>query len=208
MSWFMAAIYDRFMSEVETHSFGPWRSELLADVAGDVLEVGAGTGVNLPHYPSQVERLWLSEPDRDMRAKLEQRLRHTQRPFETELLSASLEQLPLPGESVDVAVCTLVLCSVPSPKQALREMFRVLRRGGRLVFLEHVAAPHNPSVHAWQRRVEPLWKRAAGNCHLTRDTRGEIVEAGFELSGDVRERARKALPIVKSTVRGVARKPL
>ena len=108
--------------------------------------------------------------------------------------------------SFDAVVCTLVLCSVRDVEQSLAEFRRVLRPEGKLVFLEHVAATE-PSRLAWQRRTEPLWKLVAGNCHLCRETAASIEAAGFRFDRITRESARKALPIVRPTIRGVAIAP-
>lgn len=182
-----------------------WRRDLLAGLTGDVLELGAGTGLNLAHYPSTVERLVLLEPDRHMRAKLEARLAGEPPPFPVEVRTGDATGLPFDDASFDAVVSTLVLCSVPDQEAALREAHRVLRSGGRFVFLEHVAATEKPKRHTWQRRVEPVWKRLAGNCHLTRETLVAIERAGFDVDSR-RESMRKAAPLVRTTERGVATK--
>ena len=201
----MAAVYDRQMAATEDAGLRQWRADLLADVEGEVLEIGAGTGLNLPHYGSGVTRLVLAEPDRFMRSKLQQRAQLTDVPVE--IVDAGVDPLPFADESFDVAVSTLVLCSVPDERAALDEIHRVLRPGGRFVHLEHVAAVENPKRHKWQRRIEPVWKRVVGNCHLTRTTDQAIPEAGFELVEVRRESMRQSPPWVRVTTRGVARKP-
>ncbi len=195
----MAAIYDWFMRDLERACGDAWRRELLTDVGGDVLEIGAGTGRNLDHYRfDRVNRLVLAEPDLHMRRKLEARV-----PRDVELIPSAAEQVDAPDASFDVVVATLVLCSVTDVPRVLSEARRVLRPGGRLVFLEHVLAP-DASRQNWQRRVEPLWRRIAGNCHLTRDTEASIRSAGFTIDRITRESARKAMPIVRPTIRGIA----
>jgi ubiquinone/menaquinone biosynthesis C-methylase UbiE len=201
----MAAIYDRQLAATEAAGLRQWRADLLADVDGEVLEVGAGTGLNLDHYGPGVTRLVLAEPDRFMRAKLEPRVLRSGLPVE--VVDAGVDPLPFPDESFDVVVSTLVLCSVPDERAALAEIARVLRPGGRFVHLEHIAAVDNPKRHRWQRRIEPIWRRFAGNCHLTRTTDQAIPEAGFELVEVRRESMRKSPPWVRVTTRGVARKP-
>jgi ubiquinone/menaquinone biosynthesis C-methylase UbiE len=205
MSWLMAAVYDRFMRGSEEACLAQWRAELLRDVSGAVLEVGAGTGVTLPHYPNSVTRLVLSEPDAHMRRKLEKKV-NASALRNVEISVAPLDSLPFrPGE-FDAVVCSLVLCSVPEQPAALAAIARVLKPGGRLVFLEHVAADGRPGRLKWQRRIEPVWKHLAGNCHLTRRTEAAIAAAGFEIERIQRESIRKALPIVRPSIRGIARK--
>jgi ubiquinone/menaquinone biosynthesis C-methylase UbiE len=119
------------------------------------------------------------------------------------VIDAAVERLPFDTGRFDVVVSTLVLCSVADPRAAVAELRRVLRPGGRLVLLEHVAADESDR-RRWQGRVEPVWKRLAGNCHLTRDTAQTLVDGGFVL--DVRrDSMRKALPWVRPTIRGTAR---
>lgn len=200
MSWFVAKLYDRFMDASEQACLRQWRRELLADVEGRVLEVGAGTGANIEHYPTDVE-LVLSEPDPHMRRRL------TERSPAHRVLSARIEQIPVANDSFDTVVATLVLCSVDRQARALAEIHRVLKPGGRYLFLEHVGADEGTPRRRLQRGVEPVWKRFADNCHLTRDTERAISSAGFELEQVRRESMRKALPWVRPTIRGVARKP-
>lgn len=206
MSWLMARIYDRFMAESEEACLAAWRAQVLRELSGAVLEVGAGTGMNLEHYPAGVDRLVMSEPDRHMRRQLAQRILERGR-HGVELSEGSLEQLPLPDASFDAVVATLVLCSVESPERALSEIRRVLKPGGRFAFLEHVAAENNPGRLVWQHRIEPVWRRVAGNCHVTRRTADDIARAGFELEWIERESTRKALPWVRPSIRGIARRP-
>jgi ubiquinone/menaquinone biosynthesis C-methylase UbiE len=205
MSWLMAALYDRFMRQSEAACLDRWRAELLRDLSGNVLEIGAGTGATLAHYPRAVTRLVLCEPDRHMRRRLELRSAAL-RPGRTEVADCSIDALPMPAESFDAVVSSLVLCSVPDQRAALAEVHRVLKPGGRLVFLEHVAADGNPRRLKWQRRVEPVWKHLMGNCHLTRRTEAAIAAAGFRIERIERESIRKAMPLVRPSVRGVARK--
>ena len=202
MSWLMAAIYDRFMQGMERACGDAWRRELVSDLHGDVLEIGAGTGRNLDHY-RDLERLVLAEPDPHMRRRLGHKTRTVSVARDLEVVAWEAERLACDAASFDAVVCTLVLCSVRDPKQSLGEIRRVLRPGGKLLFLEHVAAEDRSRL-AWQRRIEPLWKLVAGNCHLCRDTARTIEDAGFGFDKITRESARKALPIVRPTIRGVA----
>lgn len=205
MGRFMAALYDRSVRVSEEACLRQWRSELLQDLGGTVLEIGAGTGANLPFYPSSVERLVLCEPDRHMSKRLVSSL-PAESSWEFEISDATAESLPFPDGSINAVVSTLVLCSVTSLAGAIGEIHRVLQQGGRFVFLEHVAAEARPRRLTWQRRLEPLWKRVSGNCHLTRRTEEAILAGGFEIEHIERESIRKAMPLVRPSIRGWARK--
>jgi ubiquinone/menaquinone biosynthesis C-methylase UbiE len=185
-----------------------WRRELLAGTSGAVLEVGAGTGANVPYYPPAVERLLLTDPDPHMLARLERPLAALRRPAKVE--SAVADRLPFPDASFDFVVGTLVLCSVPDPAAALAEIRRVLRPDGAFVFLEHVAADEDDEGGArrlaWQRRIEPLWSRFADGCRLTRRTDAAIEAAGFSFESLTRASMRRALPFLRPTIRGLARR--
>ena len=207
----MAQIYDRFMSKSEDACLRAWRAELLAEVRGDVLEVGAGTGANLAAYTSDGVRLTLCEPDTDMRTRL---LAKTGAGDDVSgRVDASLrvtdwpaERLGVDDRSQDVVVTTLVCCSVTDLEASLAEFRRVLKPGGRFVFIEHVGAEHGSGRRRVQDALTPVWRRIAGNCHLNRETEAAIAAAGFELEQVTRESMRKALPFVRPTVRGVARR--
>jgi ubiquinone/menaquinone biosynthesis C-methylase UbiE len=194
------------MAKVEDAGLRAWRAELLGDLTGEVLEIGAGTGLNVSHYGPGVTRLVLAEPDGFMRAKLQQRAQISK--LDVEVVDAAVDPLPFADASFDVVVSTLVLCSVPDHEAALAEIHRVLRPGGRFVYLEHIAAVENPKRHKWQRRIEPLWKRCAGDCHLTRTTDQAIPAAGFELVDARRESIPKMTPWLRTSTRGVATKPV
>lgn len=204
MSRFQAIIYDRFMRQSEEACLRAWRAELLSPLTGDVLEIGAGTGVNLEHYGASVTRLVMTEPDRHMRRRLVERVEAGA--GRVEVLGAPGHSLPFPDGSFDALVSTLVLCSVADPAAVLAEARRVLRPGGRLVFIEHVAAEEGSSRHRWQRRLEPAWKLLADGCHVTRRTDVAIARAGLDIETLKRQSVRKALPIVRPSIRGVARR--
>jgi ubiquinone/menaquinone biosynthesis C-methylase UbiE len=208
MSWLLATVYDPWMRKTEDACLAGWREELLSTADGDVLEIGAGTGANVPHYPTTVDRLVLAEPDASMRGRLERRIATaTPRPRRVETAGASVDALPFSDASFDVVVSTLVLCSVPDLARALAEARRVLRPGGRLLFIEHVAAEEGTSRLVWQRRIEPAWRLIAGDCHVTRRTGDAICAAGFRVERETRESVRKALPWVRPSIRGVAVAP-
>ncbi|MBI2710686.1 MAG: class I SAM-dependent methyltransferase [Actinobacteria bacterium] len=204
MAWLFPRIYDRAVARTEEACMAAWRADLIRPLAGDVLEIGAGTGLNLRHYPATVRRLVVTDPEPAMLERLRRRRADLTAAVELQVEQASADHLPFGKASFDAVVCTLVLCSVPDPPAVLAEVRRVLRPEGRLVFLEHVAAEGRPRRLTWQRRVEPVWKRVAGGCHLTRRTADAIEAAGFRIDTITRESARKALPVVRPTIRGAA----
>src|SRR5256886_10709226 len=193
MSWLMAAVYDRFMRGSEEACLAKWRAELLRDLSGAVLEVGAGTDVTLPHYPKSIARLVLCEPDAHMRRKLKQKV-DASALRNIEISDAPLDSLPFRAGEFDAVVCSLVLCSVPDQRAALSAIARALKPGGRLLVLDHVAADGRPGRLKWQRHIEPVWKHLMRNCHLTRRTEAAIAAAGFEIEPRQREKNRKAPP--------------
>ena len=200
----MSRVYDRMMAVSEEACLQAWRAELLREITGEVLEVGAGTGASVALYGPAVTRLVLAEPDRHMRGLLESRV--AARGGDSTVVSpAPVEVLPFEDASFDVVVSFLVLCSVGDLDAAIAEIRRVLRPGGRLVFLEHVAAETNPGRLRWQRRIEPIWRACAGNCHLTRRTAEHLEQGGFVLEDVRRESIRKAMPLARPSVRGTAR---
>jgi SAM-dependent methyltransferase len=207
MSWLVAALYDTIMGPPERACVAAWRAELLSPLTGDVLEIGAGTGYNVPHYPPSIARLTLAEPDRAMRAKLAAASRGVARSGPAScasIVGASALSLPFPDGSFDAVVGTLVLCTIPDPGAALAEVRRVLRPGGRYVFLEHGAAEEGSARLRWQRRLEPAWSLAADGCHLTRRAPDLIANAGLAIEQSRSESMRKALPFLRPTVRGFA----
>lgn len=146
---------------------------------GRVLEIGFGSGLNLPHYDrSRVEWLWALEPSAQMRALAAPRLAGSG--LDVRMLDLPSEALPLPDRSVDTVLVTFTLCTIPGVDAALGEMRRVLRRDGQLLFCEHGAAP-DAGVRRWQDRLDGVWSRWAGGCHLNRETVPMIRLAGFRL---------------------------
>ena len=202
MSRMIANLYNLIMYQTEQRCLRAWRTSLLADITGDVLEIGAGTGLSLSSYPITVTQLTLIEPDVHMRQHLHKAVSLLNIP--TEVLSFSGEALDLPSECFDAVVLSLVLCSVTDPYQVLAEAHRLLKPSGRLYFLEHVAAVVDSPRLAWQQRLEPLWKRLAGNCHLTRRTEQQIIDSGFQVDSITRQDMFPAPSFVRPTIRGVA----
>ena len=171
--WVFATAYDPLTQALERAVLGEHRP-LLASLDGQVLDVGAGTGANLP-YLRRASRVVVAEPDAAMRRRLAARLAQAAVPVE--LSSDPAEKLRYPDASFDAVVFTLVLCTVPSPDRALAEARRVLRPSGRLIILEHVRG--TGTLARWQDRLTPLWSRLNAGCHLGRDTAAAIERAGF-----------------------------
>jgi ubiquinone/menaquinone biosynthesis C-methylase UbiE len=203
----MATVYDHAMQATEAACLATWRSDLLASASGHVLELGPGTGANLPHYPLSVRRVTLVEPDPFMRRRLEAAVARAPAPARFEVQPGDATRLTFPDETFDTVVVTLVLCSVGDLDAALREIARVLKPEGQLLYLEHVAAPIGSPLSRWQRRIEPVWKHLAGGCHLTRETLDAIERAGLVPMYPRTEDMRRAVPWVRPTVRGRAIKP-
>lgn len=181
----IARLYERLMLPrlvqlaCGTRAITRQRSVWMTRARGTVLEVGFGSGLNVPHYPpARVKELVGLEPSEGM-TRLAGRVLPAA-PFPVRLLAAEAESIPLDSESVDTVVLTWTLCSVEQPEAALAEIRRVLRRRGRLVFCEHGASP-DESVRRWQDRLTPVWSRLAGGCHLNRDAPALIRGAGFEM---------------------------
>lgn len=153
------------------------RRQLVPQAQGRVLEIGMGTGRNLPFYdPQRVTRLVGVDPALQMHRLAQKRSQKAGIPIA--LMGLSAEQLPTADASFDTVVCTYTLCSIPDPLQALREMRRVLVAGGQLLFCEHGRAP-DANVRRWQTRLQPLWGPLAGGCQLGRDIPALLAEAGF-----------------------------
>ncbi len=184
--WF-AAIYDRMMASEEKKFFGAIREEMLKDVSGEVLEVGAGTGANFPYYRNGAH-IVATEPDPYMLARARKRAADVS--ANIEIHQAAAEELPFPDATFDFVIDTLVLCSVRDPRTALSEMKRVLKPGGELRLYEHVRY-QNPIGAISQDIVTPVWRWFGAGCHPNRDTGRTLREAGFEV---VSERVRKELP--------------
>lgn len=154
----------------------PFRQRVIGAAEGRVLEIGIGSGMNLPLYGSAVKFVIGLEPSSELLRMARTRVEAATRP--TALLDASAEAIPLDAGSVDTVVTTWTLCTIPNAARALGEMRRVLRPGGRLLFVEHGRAPE-PGVARWQDRLDPLWSRLAGGCHLNRKIDDLISGNGF-----------------------------
>ena len=201
---FFALTYDRQLAKVEQAGLQALRQRLLADATGRVLEVGGGTGANLPFYGPGVESLTITEPEPAMLRRLERRV--SEQGPQTNVLRARAEDLPFDDDSVDVVVSTLVLCGVDDQPRALRELRRVLRPGGRLTFIEHVRSD-DPRKAKMQDRMNPL-NRFMVCCDCNRPTLETIRSAGFEVTELEQTELPKAPPFVRPLIVGTATAPV
>lgn len=186
--------YERFVS--------PYKQRLFAGVGGTVVEIGPGTGVNLRYLDREGVRWMGVDPNPFMQRYL---LREAKRlGMVVDCRVGMAYELPVENESVDAVVCTLVLCSMDDQQRALREVLRVLKPGGRFLFVEHVAAPVGSRLRGVQRLIKPLWRQLADGCDPCCETGAALERAGF---GAVEyERIAAPLPIVSPQIVGVARK--
>jgi len=196
-----AAMYDRGLKGTEEAGLREMRRGTLSVAQGRTIDLGAGTGANLELYPDAVTELVLAEPDPHMARRLRERLAHSSRT--AELVEAPAERLPFEDSSFDTAVFTLVLCTVPDPAAALAEAARILKPGGKLLFVEHVRA-EDPGLARWQDRLEKPWRFVGDGCHCNRDTVATIEASPLTLESVERDRLPKAPPLVRPLVRGSA----
>jgi ubiquinone/menaquinone biosynthesis C-methylase UbiE len=196
-----AAVYDRAFEATEEAGLREMRRQLLAEASGKTIDLGAGTGANLELYPPAVTELVLAEPDPHMLKQLRAKLAESGP--EATAVQASAESLPFADASFDTAVFTLVLCTVPDPAAALVEAARVLRPGGRLLFLEHVRSG-DAELARWQDRLEKPWRFLADGCHCNRDTVSLIEVSRFGIDRLERGELPKAPPLVRPLVQGTA----
>jgi ubiquinone/menaquinone biosynthesis C-methylase UbiE len=158
------------------------RAIWIPQASGTVLEVGVGSGLNLPFYSSGVEHVYGLDPSVELQRMARKRLPVGRKAFEVEFVCQSAEDdIPLPDASIDTVVMTWTLCSIPHAGKALREIKRVLRPSGRLIFVEHGRSPDH-KVTAWQDRLTPVWKKIAGGCHLNRKVDELILAEGLQIT--------------------------
>jgi SAM-dependent methyltransferase len=219
-----ARFYDRALKATEENGLGEMRAELLAGATGRVIEIGAGTGVNLDLYGDGVEDLTLVEPDPHMGAQLRKRLAERggdagahagpsidpadalaepDKPTPAHLVAAPAEALPFADDTFDTAVATLVLCTIPDPVAAIGELSRVLKPGGRLLFIEHVRA-EDPSSARWQDRMEKPWRFLADGCYCNRDTEANLRGSSFTVQSIEHGKMPKAMPLIRPLIHGSA----
>jgi ubiquinone/menaquinone biosynthesis C-methylase UbiE len=178
-------VYERYLLPTLVHrtcssaTTTQQRAKVVPLAQGDVVEVGFGSGLNLPFYdPARVTKVWGLDPSDELRKMASRAMRDA--PFEVELVPARGEDIPLDSHRFDTAVMTYTLCTLADPERGLREVARVLKPGGRLVFCEHGVAP-NADVRRWQSLLNPLWRRVSGGCHLDRDVPALLERTGFEV---------------------------
>lgn len=172
-------VFPHLLNQVmQTPSLMDLRRELLSGVSGEVLEIGFGTGLNLPFY-QEVDRVYALEPNPAIFKLAEPRIQ--QAAFQVEHLQASAEALPFAENHLQHVVSTWTLCSISDLEQSLREIYRVLQPGGTLHVLEHVLNRENLNIQRLQRLLTPIQKRVADGCHLDRDIETALLEAGFEI---------------------------
>jgi ubiquinone/menaquinone biosynthesis C-methylase UbiE len=194
------AFYDFMCGRVEKE-FGDQRRAVLENARGRVLEIGAGTGLNLRHYPPDVEEIVITEPEAGMMRRAERKAAELGR--SVRMVEASAEQLPFEDGEFDTVVSTLVLCSVEDQDRALAEIRRVLQPDGRFLFIEHVRSDE-PRLARWQDRLEKPWRVIGMGCHPNRRTLERIEAAGFDVDQLERGELPKSPPIVRPTIEGRA----
>ena len=199
--WLFASVYDRMTASVEAAGLRARRERLVSGARGRVLEIGAGTGANLPFYGAGVDAITAAEPEAPMARKLARRIREQGRGVEVVLAPA--EQLPFADAQFDTVVSTLVLCTVKDLARALSELRRVLKPGGRLLFIEHIRS-EEPRLAAWQDRLNRLNRIVAHGCNCNRATLDAIRAAGFTITSLERGTLAKAPPFVRPLAVGTA----
>jgi ubiquinone/menaquinone biosynthesis C-methylase UbiE len=173
--WILPPLIDLSM---RNRHLRPYRERVAGAAQGRVLEIGIGSGLNLPFYTRRAERIFGLDPSPRLLARARPKAKLTE--VDVQLLAGSAESIPLADRSIDTIVTTWTVCSILEIATALADMRRVLKPGGRLLFVEHGLAP-KPGVARWQHRLTPLWRRLAGGCHLARKVDDLFAEAGFRI---------------------------
>jgi SAM-dependent methyltransferase len=200
-SWFSARIYDFVLALGERAGMAERRRALVSRTSGAVLEIGAGTGLNLAYYPDGLDRLVLCEPEPHMARRLERRV--AQQTRRAEVVRATAETLPFEDETFDTVVSTLVLCTVTNPQATLNEIRRVLRPGGSLLFIEHVRSDER-RLARWQDRFHSPWRAFAAGCNCNRKTLQRLGDRGYTVTLTDRGQWRRMPPIVRPLIVGQA----
>jgi SAM-dependent methyltransferase len=204
--WF-AAVYDRLLAKGERRGMAARRTAVLAEARGRTLEIGAGTGLNLEHYPAAVDELVLTEPDPAMLPRLHRRVTELARDgheiaARTDIVAAPAGALPFPDGAFDTVVSTLVLCTAPEPAEVLAELRRVLRPDGRLLLIEHVLAPDSPRLARWQRRLNGPWAGFAQGCRCHQPTSALLADAGLDVGALRHESWDGMQPLIRPLIVG------
>jgi ubiquinone/menaquinone biosynthesis C-methylase UbiE len=203
--WF-ARMYARISVKEEEGGRAEHREEALAGLSGRVVEIGAGNGLNFSHYPPEVTEVVAVEPESILRAYAERAAREA--PVRVTVVDGLADALPLEDASVDAAVASLVLCTVPDQARTLAEIKRVLRPGGELRFYEHVLSEKKGVARLQRVADATFWPPIAGGCHMARDTAPAIEQAGFEIESIKRWSYKPARFIpAEPTIMGIARRP-
>lgn len=174
--WILPRLVDFAMRNKEATRY---RSQVVPQARGVVLEIGVGSGLNLPFYGPGVEQFYGLDPSEALLVMARKKARAIT--FPIDFLAQSGEEIPLDDAAIDTVVTTWTLCSIPDPAQALKEMRRVLKPGGTLLFAEHGLAPE-AGVRGWQQRLNPVWSRMTGGCNLNRKMDHLILTAGFQIA--------------------------
>lgn len=202
-------LYQRFFAALMAHAdseqdrlYGDRKRVLFSDLKGTVLEIGPGSGINLPYYPAGIR--WIGvEPNPHMHRYIHEQAESLN--LDVTVLSATAETMAIDAESVDTVVSTLVLCSVPDVSATLAEIQHVLKPGGRFYFIEHIAAPEGTLLHKAQRGIRPLWKLLADGCHPDRATDHLLEAAGFsEIRYEHFDIHAAPVPITRPHIIGIA----
>lgn len=185
MSWYAEHILPHMITlACDTKPQRKQREKIIPLAEGEVLEVGFGSGLNVPYYDtSKVRKIWALEPSAGMRRKSRRLVDESD--MEIEFIDLPGERIPLDGSSVDTVVITYTLCTIEDTRTALEGMRRVLKPGGRLLYTEHGKAP-DESVQRWQQRLNPAWRMLAGGCNMHRDIPAVLTDGGFDIKVDER----------------------
>ena len=189
--------------DIATRPLMPQRKEIIASAKGRVLEIGIGTGSNLPFYSEQATEIVGIEPDPAMLSKAQQAAAKIRIAATVKLAIDDAQNLQFPDDSFDTVIMCLVLCTIPDPLKALQEAYRVLKPNGQLIFLEHVRAP-NTHIARLQNWATPAWKHLGCGCHLNRDTEQTLIAAGFNFLQITRYQHPKMMKLGASMIQGVA----
>ncbi|MEL7036737.1 MAG: class I SAM-dependent methyltransferase [Cyanobacteria bacterium J06592_8] len=183
-------------------AFSQYRQQVLADVEGEVLEIGFGTGLNLSYYPHHIEKITTIDPNSGMNKIAEKRIQASKIQVENKILSS--EHLPIADSTFDSVVSTWTLCSIAAVEQALKEIYRVLKPGGKFFFIEH-GLSDQPQIQVWQNRLTPLQKIIADGCHLNRNIQ-QLIEQQFDCITLEKFEIESTPPALGYTYKGVATK--